>query len=96
MARTIAQIYDAPNQSKASMQELHDFVVDNRPGQILDNADTLLSDLNNPSRVAIWRLWLWLVAVASWTVEKLSDLHKSEVNSIVSSKMPHTLRWYAE
>lgn len=96
MARTIAQIYDALNQSKASMQELHDFVVDNRPGQILDNADTLLSDLNNPSRVAIWRLWLWLVAVGSWTVEKLFDLHKSEVNSIVSAKMPHTLRWYAE
>lgn len=96
MARTIAQIYDALNQSKASMQELHNFVVDNRPGQILDNADTLLSDLNNPSRVAIWRLWLWLVAVGSWTVEKLFDIHKAEVTDIVSAKTPHTLRWYAE
>lgn len=96
MARTIAQIYDALNQSKASMQELHDFVVDNRPGQILDNADTLLSDLNNPSRVAIWRLWLWLIAVGSWTVEKLFDIHKAEVTDIVSAKTPHTLRWYAE
>lgn len=96
MARTIAEIYDALNHVKNNMQELHAFVVDNRPGYTLDNAETLLADLSNRSRVAIWRLWLWLIAVASWMLERLYDQHKIEVDKIISSKKPHTLRWYAE
>jgi len=96
MARTIAQIYDALNKVKANMQELHDFVVDNKPGYTLDNAETLLSDLSSKNKVAIWRLWLWLMAVASWMVESLFDIHKEEVVNIISRKRPHTLRWYSE
>ncbi|MDK2909639.1 MAG: hypothetical protein PWR20_1206 [Bacteroidales bacterium] len=96
MARTIAEIYDALNHVKNNMQELHAFVVDSRQGYTLDNAETLLADLSNRSRVAIWRLWLWLIAVASWMIEKLYDQHKAEVEKIINSKRPHTLRWYAE
>jgi predicted transcriptional regulator len=96
MARTIAEIYNSLNQVKANMQELHAFVVDNKPGNTLDNAETLLADMSNKSKVAIWRLWLWLMAVASWMVEKLFDIHKEEVEDIIAMKRPHTLRWYAE
>ncbi|NPV35068.1 MAG: hypothetical protein HPY80_00205 [Bacteroidales bacterium] len=96
MARTIAEIYDSLNKVKANMQELHAFVVDNNPGNTMDNAETLLADLSNKSKVAIWRLWLWLMSVASWMVEKLFDIHKEEVEDIIARKRPHTLRWYAE
>jgi hypothetical protein len=96
MARTIEEIYNSLNQAKANMQELHAFVVDNKPGYTLDNAETLLADLTSQSKVAIWRIWLWLMAVASWMIEVLFDRHKEEVENIITSKRPHTLRWYAE
>lgn len=79
------------------MQELHDWVVDqNNPNSTLDNAETLLQNLTTTSKVAIWRLWLWIFAVGSWIIEVLFDTHKSEITSILASERPHTLRWYAE
>jgi hypothetical protein len=97
MARKISEIYDALNSSKASMQELHDFVVDSEnPGTIQDNAETLAIDVKSNSKVAQWRLWLWIMAVASWVVENIFDLFKADISNILSTKRPHTLKWYAE
>ncbi len=97
MARSIAEIYNALCISKASMQELHDWVIDpDNPNSILDNSDTLLQDLVTKSKVAIWRLWLWVFAVGSWMIEVLFEKHKAEITSILASERPHTLHWYAE
>lgn len=54
-----------------------------------------LADLNSSSKVAIWRLWTYVVAVTVWALENLFDLHKSEVNTLINEKAPHSLRWYA-
>lgn len=97
MARSIKEIYNALNVVKASMQELHDYVLStDYPGTIQDTAETLAIDVKSNSKVAVWRLWLWIVAVASWTIETLFDTHKSEISAILSTERPHTLRWYAE
>jgi len=97
MARTIKDIYNALNVSKASMQELHDYVLStDYPGTIQDTAETLAIDVKSNSKVAVWRLWLWIMAVASWTIENLFDTHKSEITGILSTQRPHTLRWYSE
>jgi hypothetical protein len=97
MARTINQIYDALCISKASMQELHSWVVDqDNPNSILDNSETYLQDLTTNSKVAIWRTWLWVVAAASWIIETLFDTHKQEIADILSKARPMTLRWYSE
>jgi len=65
--------------------------------QIIDakNADSNLSALSSTSAVAIWRLWTYIVAVAIWALEKLFDLFKADVNTLIASGKPHTLRWYA-
>ncbi len=97
MARTIAEIYNALALTKANLQELHDFVVDPaNPSSVMDDADTLLADLRSTSKVAIWRLFLYVVAVGSWTVETLFDKLTAAINAIMAAKRPHTLRWYAE
>jgi len=97
MARKISDIYNRLNSSKASFQELHDYVVDSdNTHSLQDNWDTLLSDITSGSKVAIWRLWLWIFAVGSWIVESLFDTHKKEIIALLSAKKPHTLRWYAE
>jgi len=93
----IAEIYDKLNTAKASMQELHDFVASSDvPGSIQDTAQDLVVAVKSQSKVANWRLWLYLMAKASWDVEQLFTAHKAEVTGLLSAKRPHTLRWYAE
>ena len=97
MSRTIAEIYNALNTSKASMQELHDYVVSSDiPGTIQDDDRQLIIDVKSGSSVAIWRLWLWIMAVGSWVIETLFDKHKADIIALLASERPHTLGWYAE
>jgi hypothetical protein len=97
MARKISEIYDALNASKASMEELNTYVVDEDvPGSVQDNAIDLAMDITSESKVAVWRLWLWIFAVGSWVIEVLFDRHVIHVTEVLESKRVHTLRWYAE
>ena len=92
--RTISEIYDILATEKASFAELDQWV--QSENGTLDNSSLLLADINSGSKVATWRLWLWIMAFGSWIIESLFDVHKSEVNTILATKAPHTLRWYAE
>jgi hypothetical protein len=58
------------------------------------NAYPALAALNSPSKVAIWLLWTYVVAVCFWTLEKLFDLHLEEVNGIIAATKPHKVKWY--
>ena len=53
-----------------------------------------LSELNSTSKVAIWRLWVYITAFVIWTLEKIFDEHKREVSEALSELKPHTARWY--
>ena len=53
-----------------------------------------LDALNSTSKVSIWRLWVYIVAFCFWTLEKLFDKHKAEVQEILLQRTAHTLRWY--
>lgn len=37
---------------------------------------------------------IYIVSVAIWTLEKIFDLHKKEVDERLSELKPHTARWY--
>ncbi|GAA4465258.1 hypothetical protein GCM10023093_17100 [Nemorincola caseinilytica] len=64
--------------------------------EIISTRETQLPTLNSESRVAVWRLWTYVIAVAIWAVEKLFDTHKAEVNDIIARQKPHSLAWYRE
>jgi hypothetical protein len=97
MARTIADIYDALNASKSSFEELNDYIVSSEvPGSTSDTAMGLAIDVTSKSKVAVWRLWLWIFAVGSWLVETLFDRHSSHINEVIDQRRPHTVRWYAD
>ncbi len=85
MARTISEIYDELITAKESQPDLSTLT----PAD--DTADDLKTDLTSNSVVAIWRLWLWIVAVGSHTVELLIDKHRSEVETFVANKEWGTL-----
>ena len=46
------------------------------------------------SRVSIESILFYVFAFALWTLEKLFDLHVSEVKERIDQSEPHTLRWY--
>lgn len=55
-----------------------------------------LAGLTSTSKVAIWRLMIYVVAFAVWSLEVLFDQHKLEVSGILSILKPHTPRWYRQ
>ena len=53
-----------------------------------------LNELNSTSKVAIWRLWVYIIALAIWSLEKLFDLHRADIDRRIAELKPHTARWY--
>ena len=53
-----------------------------------------LNELNSTSKVAIWRLWVYIIAVAIWSLEKIFDLHRADIDKRLAELKPHTARWY--
>src|SRR6185312_12053424 len=50
--------------------------------------------LTSTSRVAIYQLWLYIIAVCQWTIENLQDIFKSDVNETIANMKPHSNLWY--
>lgn len=53
-----------------------------------------LAGLNSISKVAIYRLFVFVVAFAIWTLELLFDKHKSEIDTALYEQKSGTPRWY--
>jgi hypothetical protein len=88
MARSISTIYDEIAAAKDSQAALSNLA----PAS--DNSQELMAALLSSSRVAIWRLWAYVVAVSLHTHEVLWDLYKAEVERIALESTVGTLRWY--
>lgn len=71
-----------------TVQEIFDILVTEKGNQ------SALDGLTSTSSVSIWRAWLWVTAYAIWTLEKLFDIFKKEVDDTIQTKMPHTGSWY--
>lgn len=56
--------------------------------------DANLVSLNSTSRVAIYRLFVFVVASAIWLLEVLFDVHKSQIDTALYEQKSGTARWY--
>lgn len=92
MSRTIKEIYDQIIDQKQSFSELDIYLPNYTSGQ---GFTALLADLTTNSKVAIWRLWAFVVAVAHYFHERIFDQHKIEVQEIAKSMQVGKLEWYA-
>ncbi|HON53546.1 MAG TPA: hypothetical protein PLS12_10085, partial [Bacteroidales bacterium] len=59
-----------------------------------DNFQEMLSNLTSSSRVATWRLFYYVVAFCVWTLEKLMDKHKQEIDYTVANNHYGNRTWY--
>ena len=53
-----------------------------------------LSNLTSASKVAIWRLWVYIVAFAIWSLENLFDIYETEVDQRIAANEIHNFLWY--
>lgn len=53
-----------------------------------------LEELNSSSKVAVWRLIVYIVAYAIFTFELLMDVFRNEITTLVKANRPHTEDWY--
>lgn len=59
-----------------------------------DNGVKLMDDLNSGSKVAIWRLWVWIMATLSWMQNAAMLKHKKEVESQIENQRHGTTKYY--
>ena len=88
MARTISEIYNEIILEKQNQTSL------NTLQPAIDDVQTLLNDLTSTSKVAIWRLWAYIIAVAIWVHESLWDKYKADIQVMLDNAIPGTIRWY--
>ena len=96
MSKSIREYYDQLNQVKATMSELDSEVVTTDSNSTADSSDQLILDLASGSKVANWRLWLWIFAVGSWIIDSLFDRQKVDITAIMEAKRPHRTQWYSQ
>ena len=53
-----------------------------------------LNNLNSSSKVAIWRLWVYIYSFAIYLHEQIFDAHKVEIEDLIARNKIHTSRWY--
>lgn len=87
MARSTQYFYDLLVNEKQQMTSLSQLT------PINDNNQQLLSDLNSNTKVAIWRLFLWIFAYGLHIIDTLFDFHKKEITDIMNQKIPGTIQW---
>lgn len=97
MARKIEEIYNDIVAEKQGFAELASLMPQynlSPPAPGNPFAD-MLNDVASVSKVAIWKLWIYLVAVAIYTHETLWDKFRAETEEIARQSIAGNLAWYA-
>jgi hypothetical protein len=62
--------------------------------QVLTTTEQTLTSATSTSKVAVWRLFVYIIAVTTQTLEKILDVFKATVIAIVAANRPHDAEWY--
>lgn len=88
MARSIQYWYDYMAAEKNTLPSLNVL----QPN--IDNHQTLLTDVTSTSKVARWRLMLWVVAACAYAVDVVFDLTILNLEKLAQNSRFGTLPWY--
>lgn len=90
MARTIREIYDQMAAEKASLTSLNGLLPTENTGAYVN----LLAQLSSNSKVAVWRLFMYIVAVGHYIHETMWDYAKQEMELLAQKSIAGNLAWY--
>jgi hypothetical protein len=89
--RTIQEIYDEMIAEKQSLTTLNPLLPSTGA-----NFSNLLAELSAQSKVAIWRLILYICAVAIYAHEAIFQVYLNQIQAAASRAVNGTVRWYRE
>lgn len=90
MARSIQVIYEQMISFKDSQAALAPYL------PAADTQKALFDDINSNSKVAIWRLYAYIVSVAIYLHEVLFDFFRAEIEAKVKNGIWGTIYWYKQ
>ena len=61
--------------------------------QVLTTTEQTLTSATSTSKVAVWRLFVYIIAVTTQTLEKILDVFKATVIAIVAASRPQDAAW---
>ncbi len=61
---------------------------------LTDDEKQTLSNLTSNSKVALWRLWVYIMSFAIWLHEGIFETHKIEIEELIALNKIHTALWY--
>ena len=88
--RTLDDVKSLLIESKDRIIELKEQI----EGEVI--GDPALSDLNSTSKVAIWRLWIFITAVSMWLHEFLWVKYRVVLEEAARFVQSHTAAWYQQ
>ena len=95
MARTLAQIQEEMLTAKDNQAHLAGLNDNNTVDTLFQRIwNYFFNNNRSSSKVAIWRLWVYIVSFCIWTLETIFDTHSNDVDKRLSGLKPHTPRWY--
>ena len=75
MSRSIKEIQQTILDAKATAVELSAL-------EVLTTQEQTLNSANSTSKVAIWRLWVWVIAFAQYVLEQYWETFKIEIEKL--------------
>lgn len=97
MARSIEDIYNIIVAEKQSFAELNSLMPQyNLEPPVSGNPFVaMINEVSTSSKVAVWKMWAYITAMALYTHEVLWDKFKAEAEEIASQSIAGNLAWYA-
>lgn len=89
MSRTFNEIQEEILAAKATASELNAL-------EVLTTSEQTLNSATSTSKVSIWRQWVWIFSFCIFSLEKLMDVFKSDVEKRIAETKAHTKDWYRE
>jgi hypothetical protein len=93
MARSISDIFNAVVTEKQTLANL-DALLEGSVSTATSPFKRLLNDVSSSSKVASWRLWVFVISVAIWVHEKLWDVFKEEIEELALQAISGNTYWY--
>jgi hypothetical protein len=88
MAQAINDIQSEILQTAAASAELPAIDV------LTDDEKNTLGNVDSTSKVGVFRLLVYVMAVAMWVQQKLNDIFRGDIEERIAATRPFTQRWY--
>lgn len=89
MTHRINEIQQSILDKKATISELSAL-------EVLTTQEQSLQEINSNSKVAVWRLWVWVMSFAIFSLERLMAIFQEDVEKRIAATRIHTQKWYRD